>query len=765
MKLAANSLYILSGVQASGKSTFLQNGLSAGTILPEMVISSDQYRQMVVGSVVDIDNGTVRKYPREHVNPFIFEMMTIALNARMSERLTTFIDATNVTESDRNAWAVVAEKHNMPVELLVFKSERSLLSERNRNRTSPVPESVIDKFLVDFELAQDALEKGKSNKKLAWRQMPAEPVTPDLTLNVLPVSNVDVIGDVHGLGTDLLQFLETLGYSLQNEAFVHEKGRKLLFLGDFIDRGQESIKVLRWVMNSVQREGHFAVLGNHENKLLQFAASLKAGKPEARSPSSAETAMVWLRLPKETRDEMIRFLESLPGYYVQKDLAFFHAPVRNFIPLETPHSELVYGTHGKNIENLYQERYNKELETYTVFHGHIAQTAKLNNIFSLEQNQAFAGHLVALPLDKWLSERETKGNIKAFDDNIETWKCHFNFSDHRKKKFKLWTELRRLKDESLVYANVDPGTGMTLFKFTKDVFWNAKWGESPVLMKLRGLVMDQAGNIVQHPFDKIFNRKENGTGDDWAPDRRVIAVDKLNGFLGCIGWDPFRNDLLITTTGSFDSDFVCYIKELLDPKTTGKIKGFLSKNPATLMFEVIHPNDPHIIHYGPEMMGLHLIGGRNLGENDPHWTEDRLDEIAGQIGLRRPKWREMRYDEVLASVQSLKHEGYVIRNVETQVPEMKIKTPYYLITKFLGRLSTNKVKHMFGNPDNFKRTIDEEFYALVDNITGTYNMEDFLAMSDNTRIAVVRRMIEPLYQAKIENDADRSVEKNELAIS
>ena len=46
----------------------------------------------------------------------------------------------------------------------------------------------------------------------------------------------DLIGDIHGHATELKQLLQKLGYTLEEGGYRHPE-RKVIFLGDFIDRG------------------------------------------------------------------------------------------------------------------------------------------------------------------------------------------------------------------------------------------------------------------------------------------------------------------------------------------------------------------------------------------------------------------------------------------------------------------------------------------------------------------------------------------------
>ncbi len=79
----------------------------------------------------------------------------------------------------------------------------------------------------------------------------------------------DIIGDIHGQYQKLSNLLLHMGYRQQGGVFSH-KTRKVIFLGDFIDRGPQQSAVLKLVMGMV-REGHaLAVMGNHEFNALAF---------------------------------------------------------------------------------------------------------------------------------------------------------------------------------------------------------------------------------------------------------------------------------------------------------------------------------------------------------------------------------------------------------------------------------------------------------------------------------------------------------------
>lgn len=79
----------------------------------------------------------------------------------------------------------------------------------------------------------------------------------------------DLIGDIHGHATELKQLLRKLGYTLEEGGYRHPE-RKVIFLGDFIDRGTEILEVLQLVRPMIDSGEAKAVMGNHEFNALAY---------------------------------------------------------------------------------------------------------------------------------------------------------------------------------------------------------------------------------------------------------------------------------------------------------------------------------------------------------------------------------------------------------------------------------------------------------------------------------------------------------------
>lgn len=74
----------------------------------------------------------------------------------------------------------------------------------------------------------------------------------------------DVIGDIHGYAGPLERLLDRLGYRETDGAHRHPDQRQVVFVGDFIDRGPDQLRVLEIARRMVDAGSALAVMGNHE---------------------------------------------------------------------------------------------------------------------------------------------------------------------------------------------------------------------------------------------------------------------------------------------------------------------------------------------------------------------------------------------------------------------------------------------------------------------------------------------------------------------
>jgi predicted kinase len=741
IELNARKLYILSGPPGSGKSTFIKNNG-----LENYTLSSDTFRQQIFGkqSAWLDDSGFVTA-PYSGQDGRVFKVLRDILDMRMSEGLTTFIDVTAVSDTVRVDYTSIAAKYHIPYEILIFDTPIEAIHNQNLNREARIPPEGVDDFYA----------KWQQNSRFPFRKIGSQTKIKLINPNILATDKIDAIGDVHGMYDELRTLIHKMGYTIDERSRItHPDNRKLLFLGDVIDRGPKSIEVLSF-MRSAVNQGHYAILGNHESKLLKLLKDYRLGNAITPSfTSTLETFYKFLAQPKEYQEEMHNFLSGLPRYYTLDNagIAFTHANITDFDPFHTPYNKMTYGTakRGNGKQKLdsdasYFMGWKKRSETkgnhYKLIRGHIPNLSATDAVFSLEDEQAYDGNLVALPIDRFISDG---ADWRAFEKDRVKQSCQYNYDKVIAPRREIQKELVALAGQKLVNTTVSSDGLMTLYKYGAKVFYDNLWNEHRLLTKARGLVLDHTGKIIQHPFDKVFNWKENGTEVD--PDRMVSVADKMNGFFACVRRHPYQSGAwLVTTTGSFDSKFVALAEQVLAPLRRG-IMPYLYKNDQSLMFEIVDPSDPHIIDYQEDTHGAWLIGARGWNWDDTPVKETELDTIANTIGAHRSFVKEMTFKEVSDWSKQYRGEGFMIRDSESGEHLCKIKTPYYLTKKFLGRMGDKNIRFMFAEPKKFKKGLDEEFYFIVDAITSITNVKEYGAMENQDKINFVGMIIADYFE-------------------
>jgi hypothetical protein len=121
----------------------------------------------------------------------------------------------------------------------------------------------------------------------------------------------DLIGDIHGHAEALARLLELMGYREEGGTYRHPEGRKVVFLGDFVDRGPAIREVLRVARSMVEAGTALAVMGNHELNAIAYhppdgrGGYLRPHTPknnrqvqatlEQLSPAEMADALAWFR--------------------------------------------------------------------------------------------------------------------------------------------------------------------------------------------------------------------------------------------------------------------------------------------------------------------------------------------------------------------------------------------------------------------------------------------------------------------------------------
>src|SRR4051812_27722245 len=244
IKIPKLSLVILIGPSGSGKSTFARRHFG-----PTEVLSSDACRAMVSDDEND-----------QAVTRDAFDLLHVIAGKRLALGRLTVIDATNVQPEARRPLVELARKyHGLPVAIVLDIPERTC-QERNRDR----PDRDFGPHVIRNQASQ--LRRSlRGLRKEGFRHvfvLESPEQVEAATVERVPLWNdrrdelgpFDIIGDVHGCCDELEALLRELGYAPTGPAgaWSHPSGRKLVFVGDLVDRGPRIPEAVRLVMDSVR---------------------------------------------------------------------------------------------------------------------------------------------------------------------------------------------------------------------------------------------------------------------------------------------------------------------------------------------------------------------------------------------------------------------------------------------------------------------------------------------------------------------------------
>jgi protein phosphatase len=232
----------------------------------------------------------------------------------------TVVDATNVqAESRRGLVALAKEHHVLAVAIVLDVSER-VCADRNAGR----PERQFGGHVLRNQQSQ----LRRSLRGPAPGGIPpgvrALGRTGDRGGHVRPRASVERPAggpgtfrhhrDVHGCHTELVELLSLLGYEVAPDAATarHPDGRRILFLGDLVDRGPATPAVLRLAMGMVADGTALCLPGNHEVKLLRALQGKNVTTGHGLALSLEQLAAE----APEFSQTVATFIDGLVGHYV-----------------------------------------------------------------------------------------------------------------------------------------------------------------------------------------------------------------------------------------------------------------------------------------------------------------------------------------------------------------------------------------------------------------------------------------------------------------
>lgn len=203
-----------------------------------------------------------------------------------------------------------------------------------------------------------------------------------------------VIGDVHGCYDELKELISTL----EAEAEYKKGIDKLVFLGDYIDRGDDSRLVIEFIRN-LQKENDnvIALMGNHEDMLLAY---LDNNDVNWKWNGYQYTMTSYTGFDNQFRKD-VQWIRSLPLYHEDEHCVYVHAGIDPYKPMEEQDRNTLLWVREPFIYNM--KEYHKK-----VIFGH-TPTANLSeewkpvrtyaNNYDIDTGCVYGGALTALIID------------------------------------------------------------------------------------------------------------------------------------------------------------------------------------------------------------------------------------------------------------------------------------------------------------------------------------------------------------------------------
>lgn len=414
------SLVVLVGVSGSGKSTFARRHFK-----PTEVLSSDTCR----GLVSDDENS-------QAATGDAFDVLHFIARKRLAAGRLTVVDATNVQPEARKPLVQLArEFHCLPVAVVLDVPER-VAHERNQSRPDrDFGPHVIRQQASQLHRSLRGLEREgfrhvhvlKSLEEIEAAEIVREPLWNNRKHEHGPF---DIIGDVHGCFDELVELLAKLGYSVKRSngeleswsngitpaapfqdsntpphhySVSHPAGRKLVFVGDLVDRGPKIPQVLKLVMHAVASGAALCVPGNHDVKLMRKLR----GRDVQITHGLAESLAQLAGEPEDIGQRVAEFIDSLVSHYVLDDgkLVVAHAGMKESMQGRgsgAVREFALFGeTTGETDEFGLPVRYNWAAEyrgAAMVVYGHtpVPEGEWLNRTINIDTGCVFGGRLTAL---------------------------------------------------------------------------------------------------------------------------------------------------------------------------------------------------------------------------------------------------------------------------------------------------------------------------------------------------------------------------------
>lgn len=223
-------------------------------------------------------------------------------------------------------------------------------------------------------------------------------------------ARIYAVGDIHGRHDLLMAMLEKILNDA--ESAVDDRRCEIIFLGDYIDRGDNTRAVLETLieLHGKTDRGFRMLKGNHEDAMLTFIDAPLKGAAWLDYGAQQTLASYGIPFSRQTRNDAdlvrirdqlvdalgdhIEFLRNLPTHYVSGDVIFTHAGLHpDDAETLTQDKSMLWG-HPSSFED-------RPVDGKLLIHGHYDAPVAVdkNGRICVDTGAYYSGQLTAVRLD------------------------------------------------------------------------------------------------------------------------------------------------------------------------------------------------------------------------------------------------------------------------------------------------------------------------------------------------------------------------------
>lgn len=233
-----------------------------------------------------------------------------------------------------------------------------------------------------------------------------------LKLNNIDKSNTYVIGDIHGCYYSLIDLIEKLPINAN-----------IIFTGDLIDKGLNSLKVVEFIKNN----NYLCVLGNHEEFLLNNIYDVINNKLKTtwntNEKYGGQKTIECYKYEEKTLKQHYKWIKELPLFIEIDNLIISHAFV---LPYYNRRFEEKYrlAILNNRINSEHKKFWEENFEDYNVInifgHDRNKDVIQGKNYFGIDTGLVYGNKLTAMKLSDFsitqiiINKKDYQNEIKCY---------------------------------------------------------------------------------------------------------------------------------------------------------------------------------------------------------------------------------------------------------------------------------------------------------------------------------------------------------------